>query len=225
MPLFFSITRLKNRRIFQILAPTLQPGRLMHAVLLTAVLLLTGCSEPALPKLTATDRILAFGDSLTEGKGVHPSSSYPAVLQHIIDIPVAGEGVSGETTAEGLLRLPETLDRWQPKLVILMEGGNDILRNYPVSETRANLAQMIEIIQARDIPVVLLGIPRKRLLSDSAPFYKELAEQYELVLEEDLVAGLIRSPSMKSDAVHFNEAGYQKLAEGIAELLRDNGAL
>ena len=197
--------------------------QLVAAVLV--ILVLNGCSPPMLDPIEPGGTILAFGDSLTAGVGVSEKSSYPVVLAELAGLKVINSGVSGETTSGGLKRLPQELDRTAPDLLILIEGGNDILRNQSHAEAKANLTAMIELAQSRDIPVVLIGVPQKSLFSDSAPFYEELAEQFEMVFDADLIADLQRSPSMKSDPIHFNEQGYRKMAESIYELLKENGAV
>ena len=72
---------------------------------------------------------------------------------------------------------------------------------------------------------MLVGVPDKLLFSDSASFYEELAEQYELVFDGETLAGLLRRSDYKSDAVHLNSQGYRLLAEAIHELLAERGAL
>ncbi len=189
------------------------------------VLLLHGCGSPKLEPIGPDGTILAFGDSLTAGVGVSKEFSYPAVLSELTGLNVINSGLPGETTIEGVKRLESELDRSNPNLVILIEGGNDILRNFRSADIKANLAKMIELVQSREIPIVLIGIPKKALFSDSAHIYEELAEQYQLVFHDDLIADLQRSLSLKSDLVHFNKAGYRKMAEEIYALLADNGAL
>ena len=189
------------------------------------VFFLTGCNSPELDKLPADAVILAFGDSLTAGVGTAPDKSYPAVLASITGRQVINRGISGEETAQGLSRLPEVLADTQPDLVILIEGGNDILRNRPAADIKQNLAQMITLMQQRDIPVVLLGMPEKKLFSSSAALYQQLADDYQLVYDNNLISELLRNRASKSDPVHFNAQGYQQMAEGIHQLLRDNGAL
>lgn len=188
-------------------------------------LVLSGCSEPKLAPIKYGGTILAFGDSLTFGVGTEPANSYPAILAELSGLDVVNAGISGETTDSGLKRLPLELDRTSPDLLILIEGGNDILQNKSEPTIKANLKKMIELAHSRDIPVVLIGVPQKRLFSDSAPLYQELAEDYQLVFDGDLIGSLLRSPSLKSDHVHFNTEGYRKMAESIYELLSDNGAL
>lgn len=187
--------------------------------------MLNGCSPDKLDPIENGGTILAFGDSLTAGLGAAKTSSYPAVLVDLTGLNVINAGVSGETTDEGLERLPQEFDRTDPDLLILIEGGNDILQNRSHSEIKGNIEAMIELANSRGIPVVLIGVPQKALFSNSAPLYEELAEQYQLVFDGDLIADLQRSPSLKSDRVHFNEKGYRRMAESIYNLLGENGAL
>lgn len=187
--------------------------------------LLAACSRPTLSPLLPGERILAFGDSLTEGVGVRVEQSYPAVLAALTRHEVINAGIAGEISEEGLARLPALLDELQPSLMVLLHGGNDILRNMNLAQTRDNLAAMIQLARDRGIGIVLVGVPEKNLFSDSAPIYPELAERYDLVFEDEIVADLIRSPTMKSDAVHFNQLGYTELAEAIYSKLDAAGAL
>jgi acyl-CoA thioesterase-1 len=188
-------------------------------------LALFGCSSPELDLIPADGTILAFGDSLTVGVGVAKKNSYPVVLEELTGLKVISSGVSGETTDQGLIRLRLELDEIHPDLLILIEGGNDILRNKNKNETKANLAAMIELAQEKGIQVVLIGVPEKKLFSSSAPFYQELSDRYNLVFDDDLISDLERSPSDKSDYIHFNKKGYNKMAVGVYEVLEENGAL
>lgn len=203
-------------------------SRINSCLSIVAVILVTlmlhGCGSPKLEPIDG-GAILAFGDSLTAGVGVSKENSYPSVLAELSGLNVINAGVPGETTDQGLKRLPIVLDRTNPALIILIEGGNDILQNRSQSEIKNNLKKMIELAQRRDIQVVLIGVPRKALFSDSAPLYETLAENYKLVFDDALIAELERSPSLKSDQVHFNATGYRKMARSIYELLVENGAV
>jgi len=194
------------------------------AALVAGVGLLAACEAGRLQPLPPDGVILAFGDSLTAGKGTSRDNSYPSVLAQLSGRTVINAGISGELTDEGLARLPGMLDQHRPDLMILIEGGNDILQNR-TRATKNNLAQMIELAQGRGIEVVLIGVPEKNLFSNSAPFYEELADEYALAYHDELISDLLRQPSYKSDSVHFNADGYREMAEGIYELLQDQGAL
>ncbi len=192
--------------------------------LLLAVLIVSACGDQKLTPLVEGDTILAFGDSLTFGKGTTQDSAYPAVLQELSGYTVINAGISGETTSEGLVRLPELLEQHQPAMVVLFEGGNDILRNLPAANTKANLSRMIQLIKSAGSQLVLVGVPEKSLFSSSAPWYAELAEQFDVPLQDSIVSKLLKKPAMKSDRVHFNSEGYREVAESIYSLLDESGA-
>ena len=88
-----------------------------------------------------------------------------------------------------------------------------------------NLAEMIGFAQKRGIDVVLIGVPERKLFSDSAPLYGELATEYDVVFEEQMLANLLRKIEYKSDTVHLNQAGYRVMAEQLFSILIENGAL
>lgn len=194
-------------------------------LVLVLALFIQACSKTELEPLAGDAVILAFGDSLTAGVGTQKQNSYPAVLAQLAAREVINAGVSGEETDEGRERLQKVLNERPVDLLILLEGGNDILRNRPLDQTKRNLAAMIEMAQARNISVVLLGVPEKKLFSSVAPIYKELADEYSLVFVPDLISDLLREPSLKSDAVHLNTEGYKALAEHLHETLKEHGAL
>ncbi|NNM14640.1 MAG: arylesterase, partial [Gammaproteobacteria bacterium] len=93
------------------------------------IIILAACGAKPLSPLSQNATIVAFGDSLTQGVGTTRDKSYPAVLAEISGRNVINAGISGETTTEGLGRFASVLEQNAPELVILIEGGNDILRN------------------------------------------------------------------------------------------------
>ena len=187
--------------------------------------LLLACSRAEHVELPTSATILAFGDSLTAGVGTTADNAYPNVLAQLSQRTVVNAGIAGETTQQGRQRFTEVLAQHSPQLIILLEGGNDILRNQPLSETKKNLSAMITAAQAQKIPVLLLGVPEKNLFSTSADIYSELADQHDVLFMEDLVSDLLRTSRYKSDTVHLNSDGYREMAETIFEFLQDEGLL
>jgi len=199
--------------------------RLTALIALLLVPVLNGCEQPRLTPIPPDGTLLAFGDSLTQGVGADPDDSYPAVLAQLSGRTVINAGISGEVTEEGRARFGALIAQEQPDLVLLLEGGNDILRNLDPAQTQANLAAMIEQAQTQGVQVVLIGVPRKALFSDVAPLYRELAATYRLVFVETLIADLLRTPAYKADPIHFNREGYRALAEALHAVLVREGAL
>ena len=198
----------------------------LAACLFAAQLCACGGKPAALPPLAADARVLAFGDSLTAGTGASTEQAYPAQLALLVRREVINAGVPGETTAEGRARLPAVLDESHPQLVILCEGGNDMLRRLDRGSMRENLAAMIREIQGRGIAVVLLAVPAPgllRLRPDQT--YSELAKEFKLPLLEDKLSEILADNQRKSDQIHPNAAGYRELAVAIAALLHGTGAV
>jgi len=188
--------------------------------------LLAACDRaPTLPRLDSQDVIVAFGDSLTHGTGASEGTAYPAVLASLTGHTVINAGVPGDTTTSGLQRLPEVLAEYRPRLVLLCLGGNDMLRKQSAAATEDNLRLLVQTIRASGAQVVLIGVPEPRLFGGAPDFYARIAEELQLPLEEDVFNEVLKDNQLKSDAIHANAAGYRKVAERLADLLREAGAL
>lgn len=195
--------------------------------LLLAAALLAACGEkvPALPRLGGEAVVLAFGDSLTYGTGASPEESYPAALARLIGRAVVQSGVPGELSGDALARLPAALDEHRPTLLLLCSGGNDLLRRVEESRIEANLRAMIELAQSRGVAVVLIGVPRPRLLGGPPEFYARLAREFRLPYEGEIVKTLLFDNATKSDMIHPNADGYRRMAEAVARLMKEGGAI
>lgn len=182
--------------------------------------ILVACSGGDNIVLPDKAKLLAFGDSLTFGIGASEGADYPSVLARLTGHEVINAGVSGETTAQGLIRFEHVIEAESPDLVILLEGGNDFLRNQDKTETEANLQNMLALATEKRIPVILISVPQKGLFLNDAPMFERLAKQPSVTLLPEVLATLLTQPKFKSDAVHLNDAGYTELAHAIANLLR-----
>ncbi|MFO6423564.1 arylesterase [Motilimonas sp. KMU-193] len=193
------------------------------SILCTTIVLLlvslTGCSDPKSISLSQDSVILAFGDSLTQGVGAPNEQSYPAQLTRQLGVPAINAGISGETSSQGLARIESLLQEHAPDLVIICYGGNDLLRKLPLSQLKQNLEKMILLSQAHGAKVLLVGVPKPAIFLDPVPIYGELAEQYHLSAELDILSDLLDDKAMKSDAVHLNATGYQAFAQALAKLI------
>jgi len=202
----------------------------MNNIRLFFILLLVfstvGCADKAeLKPLAADATILAFGDSLTYGYGADRIEAYPAQLALLTGLNVINAGISGEETSEGLARLPKVLAETRPQLVILCEGGNDMLRKRNLKQTIDNLKQMIAIIRATGAEVLLMAAPKPGLLLSPAPFYQQVAEATNTPMEDEIMARVLQLPSTKSDTIHPNAKGYRQVAEALQKKLQQLGAL
>jgi len=189
---------------------------------------LVSCSKPpeTLSKLPEDAVILAFGDSLTYGTGASSLHDYPSLLAGLTEREVINEGIPGEVSSDGLKRLPALLDEYQPELLILIHGGNDMLRKIPGEQTIANLSKMIDEARSRNVAVVMLGVPQPNLFRlNSADFYQAIAENQRIPVDLETLPDILADNGMKSDMIHPNDAGYQRMADNIFRLLQEAGAI
>lgn len=174
--------------------------------------------------------IICFGDSLTAGLGIEPDRSYPANLQRMLDAAgyhyhVINEGVSGDTTKDGLERLEKVLDK-KPKIVVLEFGGNDGLRGLPVEQAQHNLAEMIRRLQRSKATVALAGISLPPqyggdYIAQFNGMYPALARQFHVPLLPFLLKDVYGvDGDIQADGVHPTAQGARQVAVNVEGLIR-----
>jgi lysophospholipase L1-like esterase len=206
----------------------LATGRLaaLAGAFLLALVFLSACGKGAkLAPLPADAVLLAFGDSLTYGTGASEAESYPAQLARLIGRRVEREGVPGEVTGAGLARLPAVLEYHRPRLLLLCHGGNDFLHRQPKAQAAENLRAMIRLAQSRGVEVLLIGTPEPGFTLTPPAFYAEIAKEFDIPYESEVIGKILRDSTLKSDQIHPNAQGYRLIAERVAELLRKSGAI
>jgi acyl-CoA thioesterase-1 len=176
-------------------------------------------------------RFAAFGDSLTEGYGLPIYSSFPSYLERCLlegghNVEMLNFGVSGETSADGLLRLPEVLST-TPDAVYIEFGANDCFQFVNPAETEENLGRMIEAFQKNGSSVLLLGynpldfIP-KTFAKEFTVIFERVAGKYKIPFHPDLMQGLYGQPNLLlSDGVHPSEEGVRAMVENLYPLFEE----
>lgn len=192
----------------------------LAALLIASFFVYRTCRTPTYKNFppTAAGPWIAFGDSLTSGFGAAEGNDYPTLLSRRLGIPIQNSGVPGNSTPDGLSRLDQILPL-QPKVVLLCLGGNDGLQSLPSEQTFANLASIIDQLHQGGTFVVLIGVHSASLRDKNSGRFKKLASEKQVFLIPDILDGVLGSPSLMSDQIHPNEAGYQKIAERLENKL------
>lgn len=178
----------------------------------------------------ARPRIVAFGDSLTAGLGVQANDSYPAQLQRKLDdlkypYRVINAGVSGDTTAGGLRRVPWILNN-KPELVILELGANDGLRGLSIDQTKNNLGQIVKQLREAGAVVVLAGMKLPPNYGEDyttrfEAIYPALAREYHLPFIPFFLEGVGGASSLnQADGIHPTKEGYEIVVEQVLKVLK-----
>ena len=194
--------------------------------LISIVVLLAGCGKgKELPPLPATGTVVAFGDSLTFGTGASGEQSYPTILQGLISREVINAGVPGEKTGDGVQRLSLLLAMFQPKLLILCHGFDELQNQGDYDQVARNVRAMVDIAKSRGVGVVLVAAPKIGVMTAPAMLYGSVALQAEVPFEAGIVSHILNDKSLAPDGTHPNALGYRLLAEQLAKKLKDAGAL
>ena len=179
---------------------------------------------------------MAFlGDSLTSGWRLREEEAYPALVARAFaargrPLRVINAGVSGDTAAQGLARLPAVL-KHRPAVLVVALGANDGLSREPLVATEAALERIVLDARAAGSRVLLVGVrlatgetaprvgdtagdeERARSLSGIFP---RVAAAHGLPLVPDLLAGVAGEPNLLfPDRLHPNAAGHERLAENV----------
>ncbi|AQZ50441.1 arylesterase [Martelella mediterranea] len=167
--------------------------------------------------------IVVLGDSLVAGYELAPGEDYPSKLEAALkeagyDVAISNAGVSGDTTSGGLARLDWSVPD-SANAVILELGANDALRGLSPDQAAENLSAIIERLQDREIPVMLMGMmaPPNMGADYAADFnaiYPELASEYGLDLYPFFLDGVATHAEYQlADGMHPNAEGVDVMVE------------
>ncbi len=169
--------------------------------------------------------IVALGDSLTSGFGLPNDKAFPSQLETALKerghkVRIVNAGVSGDTASAALRRLDWALDG-DTDAVIVELGGNDALQGLPPESTKAALAEILERLQKRNLPVLLAGMeaPRnlgKEYVTAFGAIYPALAAQYDVLLYPFFLEGAaLNAELMQRDGIHPNAGGVGVIVDNI----------
>ncbi|EIA3112072.1 TPA: multifunctional acyl-CoA thioesterase I/protease I/lysophospholipase L1 [Vibrio cholerae] len=174
--------------------------------------------------------LLVLGDSLSAGYEMPIEQAWPSLLaDELVEqgqiVTVVNGSISGDTTGNGLARLPSLLSQHQPDTVLIELGANDGLRGFPPQTVTHNLTTMIEQIQAQNAKVILMQIripPNygKRYSDAFYQIYPSLAEQFSIPLIPFFLEQVILKPEwMMADGLHPKPEAQPWIAKFVAEHL------
>ncbi len=166
-----------------------------------------------------------LGDSITAGYGLAHGEGPPARLEELLrgrgrEVRVIDAGVSGDTSAGGLARLDWALAE-TPQAVVVALGGNDALRGLDPGQMEANLAQILDRLAARKLPVLLAGMlaPPNLGAQYAGEFnavFTRLGQRPGLLFYPFLLDGVAGDPALnQADRIHPNAEGARILAQRI----------
>ncbi len=175
--------------------------------------------------------ILVVGDSLSAAYGIPIEQGWVALLekrlqQEQLPYQVVNISMSGDTTSQGLAKLPSALNQYQPELVIIALGANDGLRGLPVSFIQKNLNKMVLLSKQHHAKVLLIGLllpinygPTYRNQFESV--YKHVSNRYQLLQVPFLLKDIALNPDlMQADGLHPKAAAQPLILDNVWSYLK-----
>ncbi|MFT7387598.1 MAG: acyl-CoA thioesterase-1 [Candidatus Endobugula sp.] len=178
-----------------------------------------------------TNIILVVGDSISAAYGLNMQEGWVSLLQMQLDsdgyqhYQVINASISGNTTGDGVGRLPKLLKVHQPEIVIIELGGNDGLRGYPIKIMTRNLQKMVDLSVAVKANVLLVGI---EIPPNYGSYYTGLFRQgFQTIANTNNIAflpfileGVAIDPTlMQNDGIHPVAAAQPKMLSNVWDYL------
>lgn len=201
-------------------------------ILVCLVLLSSACGkQPQYANLPAKSTVVILGDSLTHGTGANKGEDYASILATNTGWNIINAGVPGNTSLNGLERMPAILQEHEIDLLIIELGGNDFLQRLPEQETVNNLKAILAQAKAKRIQTILLAVPEFSPmgaafgnLSDHA-LYAKLAQESDIPLIEKVFTDVLATNALKADSIHPNAEGYVMVEANLRQSLIKLGFL
>ncbi len=188
---------------------------------------------------------MAFGDSITRGDGAATAGSYPAQLQSLLvatlgDAQVNNRGADATNSYEAIERVDRNLRGSHPAFTLILYGTNDwndvgCQDTASACKTVDNLRTVIHKVTAFDSLPFLATLPpvnpalapasRNQWVKDINELLKPMARE-EGAFVADVHAAFLKQqdlPSLFSDHVHPNQAGYAVIAQALLEAITHGG--
>ncbi|MCG9553657.1 arylesterase [Vibrio sp. Isolate31] len=175
-------------------------------------------------------KLLILGDSLSAGYNMDIKQSWPSLLpdalaKHAKAVIVVNGSISGDTTGNGLARLPQLLEDHAPDTVLIELGANDGLRGFPPKLMSSNLDQIIKQVKAAGAKPIMMQIKippnyGKRYNQQFEYVFAALADQQNVPLLPFFLEHIILKPEwMMNDGLHPKPEAQPWIAEFVAEEL------
>ena len=171
--------------------------------------------------------LLVVGDSLSAGYGINPDNGWVNLLRADLEPEhkIINASISGDTTGNGLARLPLLLKKFKPTYVLLELGGNDGLRGHPLTKTKSNLQTMIDLCRAQNAQPLLFAMrlpPNygKRYSNTFAKLFPNLAEEQGIPLVPFQFEELVLTEGMiQQDGIHPTELAQPIIKQAVLKEL------
>lgn len=180
-----------------------------------------------------------------EASVVNSSITYPDKLEQLIGKPIQNSGLGGVSTINFVLaNIQDRILDIKPKVALLMIGSNDAAQDTPISSYQTDYSSLLDLLESSGIIPVIIKTPPRSDLTDIRHenrtamndfLESEAIKRGHIIADYEGELGEIREDAsqqynfwnMKSgfnsgDNIHFNETGYDKIAQITSDILKQN---
>ena len=174
-------------------------------------------------------KIVALGDSFTQGYPLEESQSWPKRLADVLHVEVVNKGKGQQTSSDLLARFEADVIDENPGRVIIFAGIGDAIQEVPLEDTKASIQAMVEKAkEAKIVPILALPISYQG-------FQQSITATRDWEIEYALIEGIITidfsevlfdedgkfiSTLVSSNEKYPNAKGYEKMGDYAAQILK-----
>lgn len=192
-------------------------------------------------------KIVCIGDSLTEAAGLDPGDSWPSLLGKTLKPEIINKGIGGDTSGGVLGRFYHDVVPYQPDVVIILCGTNDLWWDLDINLIQANIFAMACQAQFHQMtpvvglppPLLMQNIRSREMMPPVAGWEQCIQRLADLVTvlassahQSDIAILDFHHPFLDrkgracaryylEDGLHPNDRGHQLMAKAAGELLHN----
>ena len=177
--------------------------------------------------------VVALGDSITYGFPYTPNESWVEAMRRATGWSVVNAGIPGDTLLDMEERLERDVLRYEPQLVIVMGGTNDVYQGLSQLQLMNSFLRIMERLQERGSQIwVGLPLPVDDGIEGSLKIWREWLVSYteregiQLVefFNDFVTAGGCIKEELLLDGCHPGLNGYEIMGQRIIRIIEENWA-
>ncbi|MDR3602625.1 MAG: GDSL-type esterase/lipase family protein [Desulfosporosinus sp.] len=170
-------------------------------------------------------KMVAIGDSITEGYPFSPDDSWVSYVTKELKLEIVNRGICGDLTQGMRARFKRDVFSENPTHVIILGGANDASSGFSLGKVSDNFKAMVEMSRYQGIiPILGLPIPfllptEEKLMAQYRNWLKDYINKEANILSIDFwipfftAIQVNEAAKLYADEVHPSIAGYKLMGE------------
>lgn len=192
---------------------------LMLALAIISLIGLVSISKYSDIKYFQGKRVAILGDSITSAEEVLVGQEFASLIEKDLGVDVFNFGKRWDTTSDALSRLKDVADIY-PDVVVIILGGNDIIEDVPINETKENLEKIVEFFEEKEISIIICGLNSQYFFNYEKMFSGIAIKKSVSAFVPGLLNDVLVNINLAPDIVHPNGDGHRIIANRLLPHIR-----